>query len=158
MRLPLLSLATGPVPGAHVFSPAWPPMAGASRAQWPAVPMYLLPSAPWNRKFRVHWPTDDVTMAPGRTPGHDSTAPTGAAVVTFVGIRSHGWPPRVKLPVDGADRSALAPWMGARPGVAAHRVRRINMRRIDDSNDRLPGILRSPRRFPVCRPRSPTTC
>src|SRR5258705_185249 len=62
--------------------------------QWPAVPIYPLPSDPWKRKFKVHCPTSVSTIAPGRTPGQ-VPVPSGAAAGT--GISAHGTPPRVQL-------------------------------------------------------------
>src|SRR5437660_12932019 len=87
--------------------------------QWPAVPMYLLPSDPRKRKFSVHCPTSERTIAPGRTPGQ-VPVPSGAAA-SAGGIKAHGTPPRVQLAgldVPGSPReraSAAGTWFEPEP-------------------------------------------
>ena len=56
MRWPVESLATGPAPLAHVFSPALSATGPSPRMQWPAVPMKRSPAGVANRKLRVHRP------------------------------------------------------------------------------------------------------
>src|SRR5467141_2723302 len=81
--------------------------------QWPAVPMYLLPSDPMKRKLSVHWPTSERTIAPGRTPGQ-VPVPNGAAAGT--GIKVHGTPPSVQLvEEDGPIRSSSPASTGTAP-------------------------------------------
>src|SRR5467141_2354181 len=83
--------------------------------QWPAVPMLPLPSDPWKRKFNVHCPTSERTIAPGRTPGQ-VPVPSGAAAGT--GINVHGTPPSVQLvELDDAGNPMTAAPDGAFPPV-----------------------------------------
>src|SRR2546430_11196974 len=80
--------------------------------QWPAVPMWRLPSDPTKRKLSVHWPTSESTIAPGRTPGQ-VPVPNGAAAGT--GIKVHGTPPSVQLVEEDDPRSSSPACTGSAP-------------------------------------------